>query len=165
MIIFVIIHHVAYRVDHWRTYKVGNLPALKARQVMASAGGPHAGVSERLNTHLMPVSSPQLVPPSPQLKLDKAVKVAEGRFREIWYRLSRQDRTGIDGLYVSLLGTPILGELVGDFDLVLNESVCASFKSPQLLNYFLTMQDRESRVSILLFVFPQKKLYTTKQLQ
>ena len=123
-------------MDHWRTYEVGDFPALKARQVMASAGGSHAGVSERLNTHLMPVSSPQLMPPSPQLKLDKAVNEAEGRFREIWSRLTKQNRTAIGGLYVLLLGTPIIGELVQDFDLVLSASVCASFKSP---NYFLTM--------------------------
>jgi hypothetical protein len=56
---------------------------------------------------------------------DEAVKKAEDRFLEKWRRLASEGYgIGIHEFYVRLLGTPLLGELVNEFDLVLNSDVC-----------------------------------------
>ena len=86
---------------------------------------------------------------------NNAVRKAERDFHQRWSTLTASHYgILIHDLYLPLLATPILGELVNELELVLNQSVRATSNN---LTHFLNMQPRENRVSIFFVRIPSNE--------
>ena len=116
--------------------------------------------------HKRPASSSIPSAPLRFLPAYNAVWQAKCHFRQRWNTLTEHHPghygLHIHDLYLSLLGTPILGELVNELNLVLNEKVCVTSNN---LARFLNVQFRENPVLIFLFAFLQINLYTACEIR